>query len=63
MRKKVNNLMSTALCVVLGYLLALMGRSIPTIINVWINAIAFPCIQIAIVGLIVYGASSKNKKE
>ncbi len=63
LRKIFNNLMSTALCAVLGYFLALMGRSIPTIISVWINAIAFPCIQIAIVGLIVYGTSNDNKKE
>lgn len=62
-KKIFNNLMTTALCVGLGYLLALVGRSIPTIINVWINAIAFPCIQIAIIGLIIYGSPNNNKKE
>ena len=62
-KKILNNLMPTVLCVALGYLLALVGRSIPTIINVWINAIAFPCIQLAIIGLIIYGTPSKNKKE
>lgn len=53
--------MSAVLCVALGYLLALVGRSIPTIINVWVNAIAFPGIQIAIIGLIAYGTSGNNK--
>ncbi len=62
LKKLFNNLMSTALCIALGYLLALVGRSIPTIINVWVNAIAFPCIQIAIIGLIIYGTSNNNKK-
>ena len=55
--------MSTALCVGLGYLLALVGRSIPTIINVWINAIVFPCIQLAIILLVIYGSPNSNKKE
>ena len=55
--------MSTALCIAIGYLLALVGRSIPTIINIWINAIVFPCIQTAIIVLIIYGTSSNNKKE
>lgn len=61
-KKIFNNLMSTALCVGLGYLLALVGRNMPTIINVWINAILFPCIQIAIIGLIIYGSPQNNKK-
>lgn len=58
-----NNLMSTALCIAIGYLFALVGRSIPTIINIWINAIVFPCIQIAIIVLLIYGTSNNNKKE
>lgn len=62
LKKIFNNLMSAILCVVIGYFLALIGKNIPTILNVWINAIGFPCIQIAITGLIVYG-SSKNNKE
>ncbi|MBD5533038.1 MAG: hypothetical protein HDQ98_12750 [Lachnospiraceae bacterium] len=62
-KRIINNLVATALCVALGYLLALVGRSIPTIINVWINAIAFPGIQIAIIALIVYGSSNNHKKE
>lgn len=62
-KKIFNNLVSTALCVGFGYLLALVGRSIPTIINVWINAIVFPCIQLAIMGLIIYGSPNSNKKE
>lgn len=62
-KKIFNNLMSTALCVGLGYLLALVGRSIPTIINVWINAIVFPCIQLAIILLVIYGSPNSNKKE
>lgn len=59
-KRIIYNLVATALCVALGYILALVGRSIPTIINVWINAIAFPCIQIAIIALIVYGSSNKS---
>ncbi|MDE5819910.1 MAG: hypothetical protein K2I07_11445, partial [Lachnospiraceae bacterium] len=62
-KRIINNFLATALCVALGYLLALVGRSIPTIINVWINAIAFPCIQIAIIALMVYGSSNNHKKE
>lgn len=61
LQKVFNNILATILCVILGYVLALIGRSIPTIINVWINVIAFPCIQIAFLCLIVYGTSSNNK--
>lgn len=61
LKKIFNNLMSAILCVLLGYFLALIGKSIPTIVNVKINAIGFPCMQIAIIGLIVYGTSKNNK--
>ena len=62
LKKIFNNMMSAILCVVLGYFLALIGKNMPTIANVWINAFGFPCIQIAIIGLIVYGTSKNNKE-
>lgn len=34
LQKVFNNILATILCVILGYVLALIGRSIPTIINV-----------------------------
>lgn len=62
LKKIYSNMMSAILCVVLGYFFALIGKNIPTIVNIWINAIGFPCIQIAIIGLIVYGTSKNNKE-
>ena len=62
LKKIYSNMMSAILCVVLGYFFALIGKNIPTIVNIWINAIGFPCIQIAIIGLIVYGTSKNNKQ-
>lgn len=62
LKKIYSNMMSAILCVVLGYFFALIGKNIPTIVNIWINAIGFPCIQIAIIGLIVYGISKNNKE-
>lgn len=54
--------MSAILCVFIGYFCALIGKNIPTIINVWLNAVGFLLIQIAIIGLIVYGTSKNNKE-
>ena len=62
MKKIFNNVMSAIVFVFIGYFCALIGNNITTIINVWLNAVGFPLIQIAIIGLIVYG-SSKNNKE
>ncbi len=62
LKKIYSNMMSAILCVVLGYFFALIGKNIPTIVNIWINAIGFPCIQIAIIGLIVDGTSKNNKE-
>ena len=60
LKKIYSNMMSAILCVVLGYFFALIGKNIPTIVNIWINAIGFPCIQIAIIGLRFYGTSKNN---
>lgn len=62
LKKIFNNVMSAILCVFIGYFCALIGKNIPTIINVWLNAVGFPLIQIAIIGLIVYGTSKNNKE-
>ena len=62
LKKIFNNVMSAILCVFIGYFCALIGKNMPTIINVWLNAVGFPCIQIAIIGLIVYGTSKNNKE-
>ena len=59
LKKVFNNIVSTALCVGFGYVLAVVGRSIPTFFNVWINVIAFPVVQIVIVALLVYGTKDK----
>lgn len=60
MKKIVNNMLSTLLCIGIGCLLAYIGKALPTFINVWVNAVAFPIIQLAIVGLLVYGTSNKK---
>lgn len=62
LKKMFNNVMSAILCAFIGYFGALIGKNIPTIINVWLNVIGFPFIQIAIIGLIVYGTSKNNKE-
>ena len=62
MKKIFNNVMSAIVFVFIGYFCALIGNNIPTIINVWLNAVGFPLIQIAIIGLIVYGTSKNNKE-
>lgn len=62
MKKIFNNVMSAILCALIGYFCALIGKNIPTIINVWLNAVGFLLIQIAIIGLIVYGTSKNNKE-
>lgn len=62
LKKIFNNVMSAILCVFIGYFCALIGKNIPTIINVWLNAVGFPIVQIAIIGLIVYGTSKNNKE-
>ena len=61
-KKIFNKLLSTLLCVAIGYILAIIGKNIPTFINVWVNAILFPIIQIAFIGLLVYGTQGNNKK-
>ena len=61
-KKIFNKFLSTILCVAIGYILALIGKNIPTFINVWINAILFPIIQITFFGLLVYGTQGNNKK-
>ena len=53
---------SILICVVIGYILALIGKNIPTFINVWINAIMFPILQIAFIGLLLYGTKGNNIK-
>ena len=61
-KKIFNKFLSTLLCVAIGYILALIGKNIPTFINVWVNAILFPIIQIAFIGLLVYGTQGNNRK-
>lgn len=61
-KKTFYKLSSVLLCVAIGYILALMGKNIPTFFNVWINAIVFPIIQITFIGLLIYGTNSNNKK-
>ena len=61
-KKIFNKFLPIILCVGIGYILALIGKNIPTFINVWINAILFPIIQFAFIGLLVYGTQGNNKK-
>ena len=60
-KKIFNKFLPIILCVGIGYILALIGKNIPTFINVWVNAILFPIIQFAFIGLLVYGTQGNNK--
>ena len=60
-KKIFNKFLPIILCVGIGYILALIGKNIPTFINVWVNAILFPFIQFAFIGLLVYGTQGNNK--
>lgn len=57
----INNIFSTFLCIGIGFLLAYIGKALPTVINAWVNAFAFPIIQLIIIGLLVYGTTNKSK--
>lgn len=61
MKKIMNNILSTMLCIGIGFLLAYIGKALPTFINVWVNAVAFPILQLVIIGLLVYGTPNKSK--
>ena len=62
LKRIINNVASTILCIGIGCILALIGKLIPTFFSVWINAIGFPIVQVIIVALLVYGAPT-NKNE
>lgn len=57
----INNFFGSLFCVAIGIILAYVGTSIPTIFNIWLNAIAFPILQIVITGLFVYSFPTKSK--
>lgn len=61
MKKIMNNILSTVLCIGIGFLLAYIGKALPTFINVWVNMVVFPILQLVIIGLLVYGTSNKSK--
>lgn len=50
------------LCIGIGVFLGWLATKIPTIGNVWINAILFPIVLLIIIFLFLYGANSKKHK-
>lgn len=60
-KKIINNILSTVFCIGIGFLMAYIGKALPTIINVWVNVVLFPILQLVIIGLLIYGTSNKSK--
>ena len=60
LRKLANKIIVVAFCVAIGILFAYVGRTIPTIINIWVNIIAYPVLEIIGVFLL-FNDTNENK--
>lgn len=60
-RRLFNRFASVAICILLGFVCASIAAIIPTIGNVWANAILFPCALLTVVGLFIYGLPKNSK--